>query len=70
VGEFGFLGNAGEKKFVDTLIPAGSSQVTYQIRAVRSTSAGGWAQFNVNFGMSSGGGMTASVVETEPKIAA
>ena len=72
VGEVVFLANAGEKKFLDTTIPAGSSQVTYQIRAIRSTSAGASAQFNVNFGMSSGGPMVASVVQTpvEPKMAA
>jgi hypothetical protein len=72
VGEFSFLGNAGGKRFLDTTIPAGSSQVTYQVRAIRSTSAGEWAQFNVNFGTSSSGAMTASVVQTpvEPKLAA
>ncbi|HEY8667580.1 MAG TPA: hypothetical protein VIL86_13010 [Tepidisphaeraceae bacterium] len=61
-GEFAYLGGSGEKKFVDATIPAGSSQVTYQMQAVRSTAAGPWAQFNVNFGAGSGsGGMTAAV---------
>ena len=49
-GEFAYLGGAGEKKFVDTTVPAGAPQVTYQIQAVRSTAVGPWAQFNVNFG--------------------
>jgi hypothetical protein len=46
--------------------------VTYQIQAVRSTAVGPWAQFNVNFGVSSGGAMTASVTEQppSPKLAA
>jgi hypothetical protein len=71
-GEFTYVGGTGSKFFVDTTIPAGSSQVTYQIQAVRSTSTGPWAQFNVNFGVSTGGGMTMSVTETPatPKIAA
>ena len=70
-GEFVFVGGTGEKKFTDTTLPAGSSQVTYQLQAVRSTAAGPWAQFNVNFGVSAGGQMTASVVESAPaRIAA
>jgi hypothetical protein len=64
-GEFDFVGASGLKQFVDETIPAGSSQVTYQIQGVRSTAAGEWAQFNVNFGTNSGGGMTAEVEETK-----
>jgi hypothetical protein len=72
VGEFTFLFGTGEKKFVDSTIPAGTAQVQYQIRGIRPTSAGAWAQFNVNFGQTGSGTMMASVVETqvEPKIAA
>ena len=55
-------------------MPAGSSQVTYQIQAVRSTAVGPWAQFNVNFGVSSAGfAIVKSVTEsapTPPRIAA
>jgi hypothetical protein len=71
-GEFNYLGGSGSKSFDDATIPAGSSGVTYQIQAVRSTAVGLWAQFNVNFGVSSGGPtMIASVIETAPtKIAA
>ena len=67
-GEFTYLGGTGEKKFVDSTLPAGSSQVTYQVQAVRSTGAGAWAQFDVKFGV----GGTTSVTETavSPKIAA
>ena len=68
-GEFAYLGGAGEKKFVDATIPAGSSQLTYKIQAVRSSSIGPWATFNVTFGTESNGTVTASVV-TAPKIAA
>ena len=59
-GAFEYIGGSGEKKFTDSTIPAGSSQVTYQLQAVRSTSVGPWSQFNVNFGV---GGST-SVAET------
>jgi hypothetical protein len=68
-GEFEYLGGVGERKFHDTTIPAGTATVTYKIQAVRSTAVGDWAEFNVNFGMSAGGGMTASV-EPAPKLAA
>lgn len=67
--EFEYLGGSGSKEFVDSTIPAGSSQVTYQIQAVRSTAVGPFAQFNVNFGTSSGT-MTAQVEETPAKKAA
>ena len=71
VGEFTYCGACGTKTFLDATIPAGSSQVTYQIQGVRPTGAGEWAQFNVNFGVSSGGAMTTSVTESAPtKIAA
>ncbi|HSV13219.1 MAG TPA: hypothetical protein VLI90_03105 [Tepidisphaeraceae bacterium] len=73
-GEFAYLGGSGTKDFVDATIPAGSSQVTYQIQGVRSTAVGEWAQFNVNFGVGSGGAFAtiASVEETTPtaKLAA
>ena len=70
-GEFKYLGGAGEKSFVDSSVPAGATQLTYQIQAVRSTAIGMWATFNVNFGTNTGGAMTASVTTTEaPKLAA
>lgn len=73
-GEFAYLGGTGTKGFVDDTLPAGSTQVTYQIQAARSTAVGPWAQFNVNFGVGGGAGgatMIASVVEGAPaKIAA
>jgi hypothetical protein len=69
VGEFDYLGGVGERKYHDTTIPAGTATVTYKIQAVRSTAVGAWAVFNVCFGMSDGGGMTASV-EPAPKLAA
>jgi hypothetical protein len=69
-GTFVYLGGAGEKKFTDATIPAGSSAVTYQIQAVRSTAVGAWAQFNVNFGTGAGGAMTASVSEAPAAAAA
>ncbi len=74
-GDFAYIGSVGSKKFTDDTLPAGSSQVTYQIQAVRSTAVGAWAQFNVNFGVSggagAGGAMTAFVTESAPaKLAA
>jgi hypothetical protein len=70
--EFTYRGSTGEKKYMDNALPAGATQVTYQIQAVRSTAVGGWAQFNVNFGVVSGSGAAkTSVTEAKPvKIAA
>jgi hypothetical protein len=74
-GDFTYLGGSGAKSFVDDTLPAGSASVTYQIQGVRSTANGPWSQFNVNFGVTPGGMMTASVVEVggaspTPKLAA
>jgi hypothetical protein len=69
-GDFEYLGGVGGKKFTDQTIPAGSSQVTYKIQAVRSTSIGPAATFNVTFGVSGGSATIASVEETTAKIAA
>ena len=62
-GDFVYLGGSGSKTLVDDTLPAGSASVTYQIQGVRSTTTGPWSQFNVNFGVSGAGVMTASVVE-------
>ncbi len=71
-GEFAYFVATGEKRFIDSTIPVGTAQVQYQVRGIRPTSAGGWAQFNVNFGQASSGMAMASVVQTnvEPKLAA
>ncbi len=69
-GDFDYIGGSGEKKYVDTTIPAGATQLTYKVQAQRTTGAGMWATFNVYFGTNAGGTMTASVVETGVKKAA
>lgn len=65
-GDFTYIGGSGQKVFVDDTLPAGSSQVTYQLQAVRSTATGPWAQFNVNFGVGGGASTVASVSESAP----
>jgi hypothetical protein len=67
--EFSYLGGSGQKLFIDNTIPAGATQLTYKVQGVRTTAAGDWATFNVNFGTNAGGMMTASVSES-PKLAA
>jgi hypothetical protein len=69
-GEFTFVGVSGTRAFTDDSLPAGSTGVTYQITAVRSTKRGLPGQFNVNFGVAGGGGMfVASVTEgTAPVV--
>jgi len=47
-GPFTFLGIAGGKRFVDETVPPGTSQIVYQIQAIRSTAQGTAAQFPVN----------------------
>lgn len=66
-GEFEYLGGVGEKKFTDSTIPAGSSEITYQVQAVRSTSVGPWAEFTVRLGAP---GPTAVTESTPIKVAA
>lgn len=70
--EFTYLGGSGTKDFIDQTIPTGASQITYQIQAVRSSAVGNWAQFNVNFGTTAAGTVTASVSDggSPTKIAA
>lgn len=70
LGAFLPLGGTGSKSFTDDSIPAGSTQLTYQIQAVRSTALGIAAEFNVNFGINSGGGTTAILVQPTAKLAA
>ena len=66
-GDFEYVGGCGSKQFVDNTIPAGSSNITYQMQATRSTAVGPWAQFNVNFGVNGG----TTVTESQPsKLAA
>jgi hypothetical protein len=48
--DFEYLGGVGSRKFVDATVPAGATQLTYKMQAVRSTAAGMWATFNVLFG--------------------
>lgn len=70
-GEFVNIGATGKREFIDSTLPRSlaTTGVTYQIIAVRSTQRGNPAEFNVNFGVGSGGAMMASVVES-PKLAA
>ena len=68
-GEFEFIGSSGPRYFVDAKLPAGTTSVTYQVVAVRSTAMGSPAQFNVNFGVGGGGEKTATVGPA-PKLAA
>ena len=66
--EFQYVGGSGSKTFVDPTIPAGSTAVTYQIQAVRSTAVGEPAQFIVNFGTDEGEAFAS--VASAPKLAA
>jgi hypothetical protein len=63
--DFAYVCAAGVRKFIDSSIPSGTSQVTYQIQGVRSTGAGPWTQFNVTFGQTGAGATLPSVVETK-----
>lgn len=68
-GPFYFLGGSPQRKYIDGTIPPGASQITYEIQGVSPRGVGPVAQWNVNFGVNAGGGMTASVTQT-PRIAA
>lgn len=62
-----FLGATGVKSFDDDTLPAGSTGVTYEISAVRSTKRGLPGQFNVNFGVG-GDGAAFARVENVPTV--
>jgi hypothetical protein len=68
IGEAGtleYLGGSGSKMFIDSTLPAGSTNVMYQIQGVRTTAIGPVATFNVKFGVNSSGAMTANVTEVK-----
>jgi hypothetical protein len=45
-----FLGSAGERRFVDDTVPAGSALVMYKVQAIRSTALGLEGFFHINLG--------------------
>ena len=71
-GAYEYIGGTGERKFTDMSVPQAVPSVMYQIQATRSTAVGVAAEFTVNFGVNSGGVVTATVANaTKPaKIAA
>jgi hypothetical protein len=71
VGDYTYIGGTGVRELTDETAPGGAPLLTYKIQAVRSTSVGPWATFNVFLGVNTGGAMSVeSVVNTTPKIAA
>ena len=73
VGAFTLLSTEGTREFTDETLPSGATGVTYEITARRSTVRGMPAQFNVNFGIGSGGGIfitSTSMGDGEMKMAA
>ena len=69
-GKFEYLGSTGKKKYLDASIPEGTSNVTYQIQAVRSTAVGVFGEFNVNFGTNASGTSTAMLIQSPARLAA
>lgn len=68
--EYKFLGGVGAKKFTDTTLAAGATEVSYQVQAVRSTAAGFWGTFDAKFGKSVSGETFATVTERPARLAA
>ena len=65
-GKFDFIAGVGEKKFIDTTVPAGTATILYQIQAARTTSIGVANQFIVNLGIAPATGtMTATVSDAK-----
>ena len=65
---FVFIGASGQRSFDDDGVFAGSTNLVYQITAVRSTLRGMPAQFNINFGIGGDGQMVANA--TPAKVGA
>ena len=59
-GEFEYLLTAGERRFTDATVPAGTAVATYRVQARRSTQTGDPALFSVRFG---GGGNGQAMAE-------
>ncbi len=53
---FVYVGGSGTRSFTDNSLPGGSSPVTYQVTAARSTVRGNPGQFTVAFGVGGGPG--------------
>jgi hypothetical protein len=70
-GDYHYLGGSGDKTWTDNTLPAGVPSVTYQIQGTRSTAIGVAAEFTVNFGVSSGSGVSvvASTAKAQPQPA-
>jgi hypothetical protein len=64
VGSYDYLGTTGDKKFLDTTIPAGATQLFYQVQGSRKTSVGVAAEFIVKFGTGGGSGATVASLAT------
>ncbi len=47
-GPMQFLAAVGERAFVDGTVPAGTREIVYQVRGVRSTAIGDVAQYPVH----------------------
>lgn len=67
---FNFLAITGAKRFVDTTIPPGTSQILYKIQAVRSTKSGQPGIFPVSFGSGGIKGLPALQTPARTMIAA
>jgi hypothetical protein len=66
-----YIGGSGVREFTDETAPAGVPLIMYKIQAVRSTSVGPWATFNVFMGVNEGGSaFIESVQNTSQKLAA
>lgn len=68
-GPFAFLMNAGEKRFVDTSIPAGTASVVYQVTGYRGQQAGNPAQYQVRFTAGNGVQVVGQPVSQPPMAA-
>lgn len=69
-GDFTFVGGSGSRKFTDTTIPSGLTQVVYRIQGVRSSAIGLAGEFIVKFGAGTGVGTTSMSLPVSPKLAA
>ncbi len=69
-GEMLPIGVTGKKKFLDATIPQGTSIVTYNVRAVRSTGTSEWASYDVKFGANFGKQFLSIVTRSSPNLAA
>ncbi len=67
--DYTFLQSVGTKRFTDTTLPEGATNIRYRVQAVRSTAKGEWGNYDVRFGVRGSAGTGATTQENLARAA-